>query len=904
MRRALALLVAAPLAAVAAPPRGWDDIGPKGGEFISIAPDPQQGANVAILADEGLYLTRDRGATWTQQPLPCAQPKMAAVRGASVYMNCGYVLLRSRDDGRTWAQYSRRDWSTMFFSGAYESFVVHPADANTAAVFAGISDLELTRDGGSTWVVSSDPARVDGQGLFGMTFDPSTPSRLLGMRFTSYTGTGTRTDLVENPNPGSGGAWTVAGTPFDSRTESCFGRSLVADSAGVVYMAMDCGLAISRDRGHSWEFHQASEVGITTPTFSSLRADPNRSGRVFAREYDRIVLTEDAGFSWRTFASGVDMDAAFGADGTIWMSENGSIYRYDAAGRAAMPVARRRVPFVGSAEIAGANGEVLFAQDGYVNAGRSTNDGATWAWLDYDQEIRFVRAVPGQPSTLYGASREYARPHALSLDAGLTWQRVEVATPPEGYSGLAGFQPVGPQPGVVYASWQKTEVGSAGEVANVSVMAVRSVDGGRTFAPIGAGIGEPHQIVSAAPGDPQTAYVSTPTGLFRTSDAGRTWRRIWQVTGGTIPAPPVVDVRDARILYTDVGTTLWASDDGGDHWREAAAPDPARYISTIVPDPVDAGRAFAISLQGDVFETRDAARSWTRLAVGGGGNTAFGMAYGLFSPRVGARGADRIVVGGMDVTIVYRNVTAPHPLAVGTDLWFNPAQSGWGLSITQHDGFNLFAIWFTYDANGEPRWFFMPGGEWADNSTFRATLYSARTAPGNFFASTFDPAAVVKTAVGDATLRFTDTQRGTVTFAMYDGTRVVQPMQRMAFGPVEKIQQPLADLWWNPAESGWGITLHQQYSTMFATWFVFDAHGEATWLNVPNARMNMTPGNARIEGDLYRARSAAGFPYAAKSVVNSKVGTWLLTPGSPPSWSLTATSDGVTSSKAISPLPF
>jgi hypothetical protein len=40
----------------------------------------------------------------------------------------------------------------------------------------------------------------------------------------------------------------------------------------------------------------------------------------------------------------------------------------------------------------------------------------------------------------------------------------------------------------------------------------------------------------------------------------------------------------------------------------------------------------------------------------------------------------------------------------------------------------------------------------------------------------------------------------------------------------------LEGLWWNPAESGWGITLTQQAGTIFATWFIYGPDGKPYWV--------------------------------------------------------------------------
>ena len=39
-----------------------------------------------------------------------------------------------------------------------------------------------------------------------------------------------------------------------------------------------------------------------------------------------------------------------------------------------------------------------------------------------------------------------------------------------------------------------------------------------------------------------------------------------------------------------------------------------------------------------------------------------------------------------------------------TDMWFNPAESGWGLNLI-HQGDTLFATLFVYGPDGQPRWY-------------------------------------------------------------------------------------------------------------------------------------------------------------------------------------------------------
>jgi hypothetical protein len=79
------------------------------------------------------------------------------------------------------------------------------------------------------------------------------------------------------------------------------------------------------------------------------------------------------------------------------------------------------------------------------------------------------------------------------------------------------------------------------------------------------------------------------------------------------------------------------------------------------------------------------------------------------------------------------------PAANYSDMWWNPSESGWGLSIAQHSSTNqVFAVWYTYDprelaASGrsKPLWFVMPGGNWTSPTHLTGTVYVTNGVPFN-----------------------------------------------------------------------------------------------------------------------------------------------------------------------------
>jgi hypothetical protein len=114
----------------------------------------------------------------------------------------------------------------------------------------------------------------------------------------------------------------------------------------------------------------------------------------------------------------------------------------------------------------------------------------------------------------------------------------------------------------------------------------------------------------------------------------------------------------------------------------------------------------------------------------------------------------------------------------------------------------------------------------------------------------------------------------------------------------------VTDLWWNPNESGWGVNLIQQSNILFATFFVYDATGQAHWYVAPDMESPGAPTDQPygFRGVLYEttgpAFSAASF--AASAVTRREVGSVFFQFVPPNSGHITYTVDGVTVDKAIS----
>lgn len=108
-----------------------------------------------------------------------------------------------------------------------------------------------------------------------------------------------------------------------------------------------------------------------------------------------------------------------------------------------------------------------------------------------------------------------------------------------------------------------------------------------------------------------------------------------------------------------------------------------------------------------------------------------------------------------------------------SDMWWNPSESGWGLSIIQHPSGSLFCVWFTYAPDGSPTWFVIPGGEWATPTRWVGMMYRTSYAPQ--LADGFDPSRVARTVVGGASLAFNNDNLGVFEYVIdrFSGTKTI-----------------------------------------------------------------------------------------------------------------------------------
>ena len=247
-----------------------------------------------------------------------------------------------------------------------------------------------------------------------------------------------------------------------------------------------------------------------------------------------------------------------------------------------------------------------------------------------------------------------------------------------------------------------------------------------------------------------------------------------------------------------------------------------------------------------------------------------------------------------------------------TSMWWNPLESGWGFNVN-HQGDIIFATLFTYDSSGNPMWLVLANGaRQATGTTFTGDLYRTTGAP---FSAPWAASDVAN--VGTMTVAFSGANDATLIYSV-NGSPVTKAITKQVFGAraadcvgttaSRASASNYTDMWWNSAESGWGINVTQQGDVIFATLFTYAPNRQGTWYVLANGPKQA---DGSFVGDLYRTTGPAfnAVPFSPTAVNVFKVGTMRLRFTSGTTGTLDYSVDGVPVTKSIirqefsSPLP-
>lgn len=171
----------------------------------------------------------------------------------------------------------------------------------------------------------------------------------------------------------------------------------------------------------------------------------------------------------------------------------------------------------------------------------------------------------------------------------------------------------------------------------------KSTDAGDNWKFIGLKESRHISRIRIHPANPELVYVavmgdlwksSDMRGVYRSKDGGTTWERILFASKDAGAGDLTFDPNNPRIMYAatwnihrngyrmDSGgpdSKLWKSTDGGDTWENLSdkpgMPKGTNGIIGVTVSPKNSNRVWAIveNLEGGVFRSDDAGKTWTRV---------------------------------------------------------------------------------------------------------------------------------------------------------------------------------------------------------------------------------------------------------------------------------------------------
>jgi lysyl endopeptidase len=253
--------------------------------------------------------------------------------------------------------------------------------------------------------------------------------------------------------------------------------------------------------------------------------------------------------------------------------------------------------------------------------------------------------------------------------------------------------------------------------------------------------------------------------------------------------------------------------------------------------------------------------------------------------------------GGYTLETRFFDVSTPNY----TDIWWADGESGWGLTLNHQDN-TIFGALYTYDANRNPLWAVMPAGARQADGSYSGDVFTATGPPFN--ASPWR--ATTATRVGSMRLVFNGSLSANLTYDI-NAVAVSKLVTRFGYSSPRTTCRFAAedrsftfnvqDLWWTAGESGWGLNVVQQGSTVFAALYTYDANGRPVWFTMPQGVVV----NNAYTGDLFRASGPAFNTTPWVNATATRVGSMSITPDETTlrTATLTYTVDGTAVTKRI-----
>ncbi|HEX5460187.1 MAG TPA: hypothetical protein VFX20_09465 [Steroidobacteraceae bacterium] len=252
--------------------------------------------------------------------------------------------------------------------------------------------------------------------------------------------------------------------------------------------------------------------------------------------------------------------------------------------------------------------------------------------------VTSLAGVPGEPSLFYMATAGGGV--WKTGDYGHNWQNISDKYFQTGSVGAIAIAPSNPK--VIYAGTGDSAIRNTFLTGDGMY---KSTDAGKTWSRIGLENTEVISWIIVDPSDPDVVYVAAmghvwapnpERGVFKTTDGGRTWKKILYVNEDTGAATLAMDPKNPQVLYAAMwqayrrhwtfssggpGSGIYKTTDGGAHWNNisrnpglpggifgkvglAVAPSDANVVYALVQANYKPGHP------GGLFRSDDGGQRW------------------------------------------------------------------------------------------------------------------------------------------------------------------------------------------------------------------------------------------------------------------------------------------------------
>ncbi len=201
-----------------------------------------------------------------------------------------------------------------------------------------------------------------------------------------------------------------------------------------------------------------------------------------------------------------------------------------------------------------------------------------------------------------------------STDGGTIWKRLRPGINAPGFIvRIIHFDRE--RANVIYAGVKpQTELGKDTDSGGLFV----SEDNGESWREIPAMRGRAMRSLSQSASDPNVMAIAASDGIYRSTDRGKSWDRISDVNEPELRGfhSVAIDPRDANVIYVGTHHLPWKTTDAGKTWKRTGYKEIGMIddsdIFTIQVDP-DNPNTVLMSACSGIYRSRDAGTGWTKF---------------------------------------------------------------------------------------------------------------------------------------------------------------------------------------------------------------------------------------------------------------------------------------------------